>query len=123
MSVFEVTSATTQAGEIEAKHAETGFDQRTRNVGSRFRVFGTRKAVGEDRPRSWQSVWFIYPRGQQMAEAPREFNFMADHASLKLRRTFNRYQAGRDFKIPTRNLSTRQSSQSWKLGNKSASQN
>ncbi|HRL66707.1 MAG TPA: hypothetical protein PLA28_06970, partial [Ottowia sp.] len=109
--------------EIEAKHAEPGLDQRTRNVGGRLRVFGAREAVCEDSPRPWQSVWLIKPCGQQMAEAPREFNFMADHVSLKLIRTFNRYQAGRDFKIPTRNLSTRQSSQSWKLGNESTSQN
>lgn len=84
MGVREVTAAATQPCEIEAKHAEPGLYQRTRNIGGRFRVFGARETVCEDSPRSWQSVWFIKPCSQQMAEAPGKFNFKASHVSLKL---------------------------------------
>ena len=108
MGVREVTAAATQPCEIEAKHAEPGLDQRTRNVGGRFRVFGARETVCEDSPRSWQSVWFIKPCSQQMAEAPGKFNFKASHVSLKLIRMQDSNRGCYDSKIRTRNLFTRQ---------------
>ena len=94
--------------EIEAKHAEPGLYQRTRNIGGRFRVFGARETVCEDSPRSWQSVWFIKPCSQQMAEAPGKFNFKASHVSLKLIRMQDSNRGRCDSKIRTRNLFTRQ---------------